>query len=111
MNEMKKKNLRFESIAWGCILILIAGFELVPGNQGAEAVLGIGVILLGLNLVRYLNKIPVNAFSTTLGFLAFGLGTLISLHLFHLQVPFFTLVLFVIGLYLLFPQAKMQNDG
>jgi hypothetical protein len=93
---------RYQTIAWGALLILFGSLGLVPGNQSGLFVLGTGIILLGLNLARYSAGIPANAVTTTLGALAAGLGLLAlfgpALNLPPFELPLFPLVLVAIGI-------------
>ena len=70
----KKVDNHLQTAAWGIIIILFGGLSLIPGNQTKLFVLGIGIILLGYNLLRYVNKIPINGFSTAFGTVTLILG-------------------------------------
>ena len=76
-------NKRFESVAWGLLLIMLGGFALVPDNTIPKGVwsIGIGVIMLGLNTARYLYKIKMSGFTTILGILSLigGIAELVGL--------------------------------
>jgi|GEM_PF-297315 len=69
-------NKRFETIAWGCFLILWAGSMFwktsMPNTPMPDGLwsIGVGLIFLGLNLARYLNKIRMSGFTTFLGVLS-----------------------------------------
>ncbi len=65
-------NKRLESSAWGLFLIMLGGFALVPANTVPKGVwsIGVGVIMLGLNLARYLYHIKMSGFTTFLGILS-----------------------------------------
>jgi hypothetical protein len=69
----------------------------LPDGVGA---VGIGVILLGLNLARYVSKIPTSGLTVFLGALALALGAFdvarTALHL-EMELPFFPLLLIVMG--------------
>jgi hypothetical protein len=111
MNSIKALDARYETVAWGIILILIGCLSAVPGNQSAAGALGIGIVLMGLNLARYVSRIAVSAFSIALGTLALGLGAVALLRPvfgwgFHIDLPAFATLLIVIGLYLLIPGRK-----
>jgi hypothetical protein len=115
---MRAKNLdsRLQTVAWGIIIILFGGLRLVPGDQTNLFVLGIGITLLGLNLLRYVNQIPVNGFSTALGIVTLILGGVASLRPMlgwktHLELPLFPILLIVFGLYLLIPSPKQNGNG
>ncbi len=89
-------NKRLEDIGWGLFLIMMGGLLLVPNHllpQGTWLI-GIGLIMLGINGVRYLNHIKVSSFSLVFGVfaLAAGLGDLFSL-----KLPLFAIFLVFIG--------------
>ncbi len=71
-------NDRLQTISWALFLIMVGGFLLVPSGQLPEGswLIGVGVILLGLNVVRYLSGIRMSTFTTILGAIAVvaGLG-------------------------------------
>ena len=89
-------NKRLESIGWGLFLIMIGGLSFVPDNQVPEGLwsIGVGLILLGLNLARYLYGIRMSGFTTVIGILALltGIGDLIGLNL-----PTFAILLILLG--------------
>lgn len=89
-------NKRLENISWGLFLIMIGGIALVPDSLVPEGtwLLGAGLIMLGLNLARYLNQIPMSNFTIILGIIAFVSG--IS-DFFNVDLPFFPILLIVIG--------------
>jgi hypothetical protein len=65
-------NKNMETIAWGCFLILLGGFMFVPDNivKGGVWSIGVGLILLGLNVARYFNGIRMSGFTTFLGIIS-----------------------------------------
>ena len=70
--EKAALNKRLESVFWGLFLIMLGGWALIPDEtipKGAWSV-GVGLLLLGLNLVRYLNHIRMSGFTTILGILS-----------------------------------------
>jgi drug/metabolite transporter (DMT)-like permease len=69
-------NKRLETIGWGCFLIMLGGFIFVPDATVDKGVwsIGVGVIMLGLNVARYYNKIKMSGFTTVLGILALCAG-------------------------------------
>ncbi len=116
MNEMKALNARYEVTAWGLIFLWLGILMIVPGDQGNLFVLGIGVILLTLNLARSARGIAMNWFSTILGALALGLGGIGLLWPWigggrHFEVDIFPIIMLVIGLYLLIPGQKKEHVG
>jgi uncharacterized membrane protein HdeD (DUF308 family) len=76
-------------------------FTTLPKGIGA---LGIGVILVGLNLARYWTGQRVSRFSTVLGVLALLLGALeLAQPVLHLtfELPIFAILLLALGTILL----------
>jgi hypothetical protein len=62
---------RIDAIGWGLLLLMTGGLLLVPGNATILFhiwLVGIGLTLLGANLVRYLKGLS-RAFNTVLGWL------------------------------------------
>ncbi len=111
MDDSRELNRRYELAAWGALFILFGAIDLVPGIPAGTGWLGIAIILLGLNMVRYLSKIPTNMISITLGIIALALGASRLLHL-RGTLPFFETLLIVIGIILLVRSAaKRSCDG
>ncbi len=100
--EGRVEDSRLEAIGWACFLILLGVIWLVPfpSEQILEATFlaGVGLILLGLNLARYLNGIAMRSFSILLGAFALicGLAAFAGLAL-----PFWPVLLILIGGYIL----------
>ena len=63
-------NKNLERAAWGCFLIMLGGFMLVPQAPEGLWSIGVGVIMLGLNAARYFNQIRMSGFTTVLGILS-----------------------------------------
>ncbi len=65
-------NKRLETAAWGLFLIMLGGFMLVPDEQIPNGIwsIGVGLIMLGLNGVRYFYGLRMSGFTTVLGILA-----------------------------------------
>lgn len=74
--EKAALNKRLETIAWGCFLILWAGSMFwktaMPNTPMPDGLwsIGVGLIFLGLNAARYINKIRMSGFTTFLGVLS-----------------------------------------
>ena len=74
--EKAALNKRLEGIAWGCFLILWGGSmfwrTIAPESPIREGVwsIAVGLIFLGLNAARYINKIRMSGFTTFLGVLS-----------------------------------------
>jgi hypothetical protein len=93
--EKARLNKRLENMAWGFFLIMLGGFALVPDDiipKGTWSI-GLGLIMLGLNLARYLNQIKMSGFTTFLGVLSLisGVSQLFGLHDF--EGPFLLIIL------------------
>lgn len=76
--EKAALNKNMETAAWGCFLIMLGGFMFVPDNvvQGGWWSIGVGLIMLGLNVARYFNKIRMSGFTTFLGIISIIGGAL-----------------------------------
>lgn len=95
-----KINKRLENMAWGFFLIMLGGFAMIPDEtipKGSWSI-GVGLIMLGLNLARYLNQIKMSGFTTFLGALSLisGITQLFGVH--DLEGPF---LLIILGAYFL----------
>jgi hypothetical protein len=107
--DHERLDQRLRTAAWGTFLILIGGLGFVPGDQTQWAILGSGIILLGLNLTRRVSKIQVSGFSLALGAVAFLLGGMVlarSALGFHIKIELFPLMLIALGVYLLLPGSR-----
>ena len=110
--EKAALNKRLESIAWGCFLIMLAGFLILPKvmQQVPEGLwsIGVGVIMLGLNVARYFSKIRMSGFTTVLGILSLIGGILELVGVTSLEGG---LLLIILGAYLIlkpwFEQQKL----
>jgi hypothetical protein len=77
-SEKVDLNKRLGTIGWGCFLIMLGGFMLVPNSVVAKGFwsIGVGIIMLGLNVARYLNDIKMSGFTTFLGVISVLSGIL-----------------------------------
>ena len=102
VNEEKAAlNKRMESVAWGLFIIMLGGFAFVPKEmvpKGAWSV-GVGVIMLGLNLARYLNKVKMSGFTTVLGIIALVGGIVQLMGFTQLEDA---ILLIILGIYIIF---------
>jgi len=100
VTEKKMLNKRLESIGWGCFLIMLGGFALVPEAVVPKGLwsIGVGVIMLGLNVARYFSQIKMSGFTTFLGVIALisGVMQLLGMHSFEGAI-----LLIILGAYLL----------
>ncbi len=104
MDRNETENRRFETLAWGSLFVWLgAWWGLLEGKgipEGTGA-LGIGFILVGLNLARWLKGIPISILSSAFGALFLILGGMklasVSLNCSCLQMPIYALFLIVLG--------------
>lgn len=115
MNNLNNLNKRYEVIAWGLGFLWIGILGLIPGDQSAIGFLSLGLILLGLNLARYISKVPINFFSIVLGILVSALGAVVLIRQMlgypSFELDLFALMLVVIGLYILIPGPKQLKPA
>jgi hypothetical protein len=100
MENTRKSTLEFGTIAWGALFILWGLTEMFTSLPKGIGALGIGVILLGLNLARRWTGQRVSSFSTTVGALALLLGALeLAQPYLHLsfELPIFAILLLALG--------------
>lgn len=76
---------------------MIGGIGLVPDAMVPEGawLIGVGLIMLGLNLARYVNQIPASSGSLFLGALALIAGVT---SVFGVDLPIFPIALILLGL-------------
>jgi hypothetical protein len=90
-------NQRFEAIGWALFLIMLGGIGLVPDALVPEGtwLVGVGLIMLGLNLARYLSNIPMSSGTLFFGSLALiaGIASVLGANL-----PIFPIALILLGL-------------
>jgi len=98
--EKAALNKRLEAIGWGCFLIMLGGYLLVPHTTVAKGFwsIGVGVIMLGLNAARYFNNIKMSGFTTFLGVIAMIGGVLQLMGLEEIEDAF---LLIILGAFLL----------
>ncbi len=80
--EKAALNKRLETTFWGLFLIMLGGWALVPAAsipKGAWSI-GVGLLMLGLNMTRYFSRIRMSGFTTVLGILAVlgGIGDMLG---------------------------------
>ncbi len=98
--EKQMLNKQFEALGWGLFLILSGAVWFIPGWQIPEAIwlTGVGVIILGLNVLRYLNGIQPNGFGVILGVSALLAGLV---GLLGVSLPFLPVLFILLGAYVL----------
>jgi hypothetical protein len=109
MEDTRKWNFNLEEIAWGAFFIFWGISELFPSLPDGTGAIGIGIILVGLNLARSWIGQPVSGFTTTFGLLALLLGGLeLALPYLDLrfELPIFAILLLALGLITLLRSIK-----
>lgn len=93
-------NKRLETAAWGLFLIMMGGFMFVPETTLKKGVwsIGVGLIMLGLNAIRYHYQIRMSGFTTVLGILAVVGGILELFGMMEVEGAF---LLIILGAYLI----------
>lgn len=79
---------------------MLSGFILVPGDQFPKGwwSIGVGTIMLGLNVARYFFEIKISGFTTVLGILAIISGVL---QLAGMDMPEGAILLIILGAYII----------
>jgi len=109
MENTRKSTFNLEAIAWGALFIFWGISELFPSLPQGAGALGIGIILLGLNLARSWQGQPTSGFTTTLGILTLLLGGLeLAQPYLHLpfELPIFAILLLALGSITLLREMK-----
>lgn len=75
-HQQRSLDRRLAMVFWALLLILVGTIWLFPLGRLPDGTLlvGIGVILLGLNGLRVINGIPIRVLPTILGLLALAAG-------------------------------------
>jgi hypothetical protein len=113
MNNTQTINRNFEAIAWGAVLIwwgITELFKTLPEGTGA---IGIGLILIGVNVARSMSGLPIGRFSATLGILALVWGGLELAGVFlslPFEIPVFAILLIVLGVMILAPELTGNRN-
>ena len=75
--EKRRKDVdRFDNIGWGLFLIVLGAIWLFPDKLVPEGIflICVGIILLGINLFKYMKGFKTNSFTIFLGIIAFIAG-------------------------------------
>lgn len=102
---------RIEAIGWGLLLLMTGGFLLIPGNATTLFniwLVGLGFILLGANLVRYLNGLKLRGFNTVLGVAAIAAGVGYFL---GIDLSFLAILLILWGALILFREFTGKRES
>jgi hypothetical protein len=104
----KKELERLEKIGWGLFLVMLGAIWLFPDSVVPEGtfMFGIGIILLGINLMKYSKGFRVNGFTIFLGIVALlaGLSSLLGR-----PVDIFPLILILWGISIIFGIGRKKR--
>jgi len=107
-SKERKELERLEKTGWGLFLVMLGAIWLFPDSIVPEGtfMFGVGIILLGLNLVKYSKGYRVNGFTVFLGIVALiaGLSSLLGR-----SVDIFPLVLILWGISIIFGIGRKKN--
>lgn len=112
MEKSQNANRSLDTIAWAAFFIWWGITELFSSLPAGIGALGIGIILLGLNLVRYSKGMPTSGFTTVLGILAVvwgGLELAVTLLNLPFELPVFAILLITLGALLLGGELLRMN--
>ena len=104
MENTRKLNPDLGTIAWGAFFILWGITDMFKSLPDGTGTVGIGIILIGLNLARSWKGQLTSGFTTTFGTLALLLGALqLARPYLHLsfELPIFAILLLALGLIML----------
>ncbi|MEJ2127044.1 MAG: hypothetical protein P8X87_00570 [Candidatus Bathyarchaeota archaeon] len=92
----------FEGLAWGLFVVLLGVGWLIESQTGIETgpfiSLGVGLILIGLNGARVLNKTRLSKFSLFIGLVALAMGITGIL---GYKLELFPTIIILIGLFMI----------
>ena len=109
-SRAKRELEKLEKIGWGLFLVMLGAIWLFPDSVVPEGtfMFGVGVILLGLNLVKYSKGYQVNSFTVFLGVVALiaGLSSLLGR-----SVDIFPLILILWGVSIIFGIGRKKRKN
>ncbi len=111
MNENASKNRSLDKLAWGALFIWWGITLLVPMPAGVGLIV-VGLILIGVNALRYFQGMRINGFSAGIGILALvwgGLEMAGAVLRLPFELPIFAILLIVLGLMVLFGSPRDES--
>jgi hypothetical protein len=100
---------RLEGFGWAVLLIAVGTIWLLPETQFPHGtwLIAAGLILLGLNAIRYLNRVRMSGFSLVAGIVALTIGVG---EFFGVKLPLIAIALIVVGAVILL-KTMLQKDA
>jgi hypothetical protein len=100
---------QLERIGWALFLIMIGGLTLLPSGWVPEGtwLVGTGLIMVGVNVVRHLNGLRINGFTVVLGLAAIAAGVS---SMAGLNLPVFPILLIAVGAQILYSVLVPRKD-
>lgn len=99
LQDVQNLRKRLDEVGWAIFLIMIGTIALVPSVPQGTWLIGTGVLLLVLNVIRFKNLGEWSGFSTTLGVLALAAGLS---ELLGIKLPLFAVCMVVLGVAIMF---------
>jgi hypothetical protein len=101
---------QLERIGWALFLVMIGCLALLPSGWVPEGtwLVGTGLIMIGLNVVRHVKGIRVNGFANVLGLVAIAVGISAMA---GVDLPVLPLLLAAIGLQMIYGLAQSGRDA
>ncbi len=100
MEQKTAKNKIYDAVAWGAFIMLLGvGWITAVAYQVSTTVyiaLGVGIILVALNLARHFSAIKVSKFSLFIGLIALALS---GSGIVGYELPFIPTLIVLIGLF------------
>ncbi len=99
-DERKRLSGRLDDIGWALLFLMSGAILAIPGipHPWAAWFIGVGAVLIAVNLVRYASRLPVNVLTTGCGAIAVAAG--VGAYL-GIELPMLALVLLLIGVVIL----------
>jgi hypothetical protein len=101
MNENSITNKVLDAIAWGVFAVLLGSGWIASAyyqiDTGIYVALGVGAILIALNLARRITRIAISKFSLFIGVLALALS---GAGIAGFALPFIPTVIVLVGLFI-----------
>ncbi len=106
--EGKRLAERLDEVGWALLFLMSGAILAIPGipNPWAAWFIGVGAVLLGLNLARYAAGLRVHVLTTGCGTIAVaaGIGAYVGI-----DIPILALVLILIGAVILAGPLARRN--